>query len=517
MNTHDKIELPPHDATANLGGSPPVRLYSEAKVRAAIEADRKRTTGSAKERFYAASGEQEQDPIERLRFYCSIAMSGQDWIDVEPFFDAVTADRQRGGEPVAMRCRDAKTKQWSGYLHYDNEAHESLVEEGFVVQVLYAGRCVAPTSDKPACGAQNVDQATQITELNINYKQLYEQMCDRCGYLDEELAKYTERTAAPVVKESLTVAEPVKSECPSCGIDLVKDSCASVFIGCAMMGVAQNGEESTETSVDTDSDGVAQAAAVTESDYQNLIDCEGIELESSKPFRFACCDCGLVHDVVIVSEDERPVGFSVKRNHTATEERRKEIQPLTARSDLFRGDNAEPVTAQPAASAEPVAWMHDEPGRVDVIHTAVKKLLHDSHEAAGYLHRPLDKSGRYTIPLYAAPVAAQPSVPEGWKLVPIDPTKEMLLQVETPSEYKFEVSAGTENAPVDSETAAEIYCAMLAAAPTPPAAGQTWCPGGLKPSDFPALPECCDAGPRCGNPVCEQDPADRQAQQERQS
>lgn len=41
MRTHD-IKLPPHDATANLGGLPPVRLYSEAKVRAAIEADRKR-------------------------------------------------------------------------------------------------------------------------------------------------------------------------------------------------------------------------------------------------------------------------------------------------------------------------------------------------------------------------------------------------------------------------------------------------------------------------------------------
>lgn len=31
------------------------------------------------------------DPIERLRFFCSCAMSGQDWLDVEPFFDALTA------------------------------------------------------------------------------------------------------------------------------------------------------------------------------------------------------------------------------------------------------------------------------------------------------------------------------------------------------------------------------------------------------------------------------------------
>lgn len=29
------------------------------------------------------------DPIERLRFFCSLAMSGQDWLDVEPLFEAV--------------------------------------------------------------------------------------------------------------------------------------------------------------------------------------------------------------------------------------------------------------------------------------------------------------------------------------------------------------------------------------------------------------------------------------------
>lgn len=55
------------------------------------------------------------------------------------------------------------------------------------------------------------------------------------------------------------------------------------------------------------------------------------------------------------------------------------------------------------APSTPMAWMHDSPGRVDVIHDTVKKLLHESHEAAAHLHRSLDKSERYTIPLYAAP------------------------------------------------------------------------------------------------------------------
>ena len=61
------------------------------------------------------------------------------------------------------------------------------------------------------------------------------------------------------------------------------------------------------------------------------------------------------------------------------------------------------AAAAPAAVAEPVAWLHDDPQRYDVIHAEVKDLLVKSRDAAGYLHRPLDKSAHYTIPLYTAP------------------------------------------------------------------------------------------------------------------
>lgn len=61
---------------------------------------------------------------------------------------------------------------------------------------------------------------------------------------------------------------------------------------------------------------------------------------------------------------------------------------------------------QPAVQGDPAAWMHDSPDRVDVIHAAVKKLLIDSHDNAGHLHRPLDKSEHYTVPLYTAPQPA---------------------------------------------------------------------------------------------------------------
>lgn len=50
-------------------------------------------------RFNECEGDKEPDPLERLRFFCSLAMNGQDWLDVEQFFDAV---RPRGvGVPAA--------------------------------------------------------------------------------------------------------------------------------------------------------------------------------------------------------------------------------------------------------------------------------------------------------------------------------------------------------------------------------------------------------------------------------
>jgi len=70
---------------------------------------------------------------------------------------------------------------------------------------------------------------------------------------------------------------------------------------------------------------------------------------------------------------------------------------------LADADRAQRSAQPPQQSAQPVAWMHETPGRVDVIHDEVKKLL--SATATDYLHRPIDKSEKYTIPLYRA---AQP-------------------------------------------------------------------------------------------------------------
>lgn len=125
MNTHDKIELPPlripdleDELTAVLcaaiswGGSVisseeyvAAKQRFRAAVNAAIEADRKQRfeNGEALKRYKECGADEEQDPIERLRFFCSLAMSGQDWLDSKQFFEDLIADRKRRGEPVAWQ------------------------------------------------------------------------------------------------------------------------------------------------------------------------------------------------------------------------------------------------------------------------------------------------------------------------------------------------------------------------------------------------------------------------------
>ncbi len=56
----------------------------------------------------------EQDPLERLRFFCSLAMSGQDWLDVGPFFDAVRGVRAVQVEAVQADGLDFRIEDRAG-------------------------------------------------------------------------------------------------------------------------------------------------------------------------------------------------------------------------------------------------------------------------------------------------------------------------------------------------------------------------------------------------------------------
>ena len=98
---------------------------------------------------------------------------------------------------------------------------------------------------------------------------------------------------------------------------------------------------------------------------------------------------------------------------------------------------------------EPVAWLHESRRDSDVVTSAVKHVWQRA--------RPMSLAA-YSIPLYLAPGAQPaPGIPEGWKLVPIEPTHEML---DAGEDTFVPTYTGTPvSAPID------VYCAMLAAAP----------------------------------------------------
>lgn len=59
--------------------------------------------------------------------------------------------------------------------------------------------------------------------------------------------------------------------------------------------------------------------------YQQLTETsDHATVNSRELFRLACCDCGLVHDVVIVGGRKgRPVGIAMRRNKRATAQKRR--------------------------------------------------------------------------------------------------------------------------------------------------------------------------------------------------
>jgi uncharacterized Zn finger protein len=60
--------------------------------------------------------------------------------------------------------------------------------------------------------------------------------------------------------------------------------------------------------------------------YFQIIDGEGFTLPSGEKVRFACCDCGLVHDMVVVTHDRKPVGVAMRRNNRSTAQRRRHLK-----------------------------------------------------------------------------------------------------------------------------------------------------------------------------------------------
>ena len=64
--------------------------------------------------------------------------------------------------------------------------------------------------------------------------------------------------------------------------------------------------------------------------YRYRKDKEGFAIPSGVLYRLACCDCGLVHDIVLVSDDGNDIGFAACRNERATAARRRGIFEIWA-------------------------------------------------------------------------------------------------------------------------------------------------------------------------------------------
>ena len=58
--------------------------------------------------------------------------------------------------------------------------------------------------------------------------------------------------------------------------------------------------------------------------YIQRFDEEGFEVKSKEMTRWACCDCGLVHDIVFVAGRKgTEIGVAARRNNRATSARRR--------------------------------------------------------------------------------------------------------------------------------------------------------------------------------------------------
>lgn len=58
--------------------------------------------------------------------------------------------------------------------------------------------------------------------------------------------------------------------------------------------------------------------------YVQRQDGEGFEVPVGEIYRLACCDCGLVHDVVFALEDGK-LAMATRRNNRATAQRRRKL------------------------------------------------------------------------------------------------------------------------------------------------------------------------------------------------
>ena len=82
---------------------------------------------AAKVRFDRNMEGYEESPIERLRYFCSLSMNARDWLDVEPFFDALTTPT---AVPSDMRLVPKEpTAEWRERLEELGYSHRTVIRD----------------------------------------------------------------------------------------------------------------------------------------------------------------------------------------------------------------------------------------------------------------------------------------------------------------------------------------------------------------------------------------------------
>lgn len=98
---------------------------------------------------------------------------------------------------------------------------------------------------------------------------------------------------------------------------------------------------------------------------------------------------------------------------------------------------------------KPIAWLHNKDGRVDIVHKEVKEVWEKIGKPANFCREIVAcKTENYTIPLY--------QIPEGYALVPVEPT----IRMKNAAWYEYDKVAELDAYP-DAKT---IYTAMITAA-----------------------------------------------------
>jgi len=70
--------------------------------------------------------------------------------------------------------------------------------------------------------------------------------------------------------------------------------------------------------------------------YVKRENCEGFAVKNRIPFRLGCCDCGLVHNLVLHVRGRRRgfvIGIAAERNERATAAKRRTVRLTMSKSD----------------------------------------------------------------------------------------------------------------------------------------------------------------------------------------